>query len=169
MSLDYSINDKHSLGFSFDGSQNTNKEHRNGTLNYLTDHQLANSAVVENHYKNKTDYLHVNTFYNGTFGKVNTTLNADYVRNENDYVQNTAESHQSLPLIEANSTGNGKQNLFAVKSDWTWNISPDTKIKWGAEWGYTSNNGNLSIASANDINSDYRTQEHRYALYVETS
>ena len=169
LSLDYSINDKHSLGFSFDGSQNTNKEHRNGTLNYLTDHQLANSAVVENHYKNKTDYLHVNTFYNGTFGKVNTTLNADYVRNENDYVQNTAESHQSLPLIEANSTGNGKQNLFAVKSDWTWNISPDTKIKWRAEWGYTSNNGNLSIASANDINSDYRTQEHRYALYAETS
>lgn len=169
LSLDYSINDKHSLGLSFDGSQNTNKEHRNGTLNYLTDHQLANSAVVENHYRNKTDYLHVNTFYNGTFGKVNTTLNADYVRNENDYVQNTAESRQSLPLIEANSTGNGKQNLFAVKSDWTWNISPDTKIKWGAEWGYTSNNGNLSIASANDINSDYRTQEHRYALYAETS
>lgn len=169
LSLDYSINDKHSLGFSFDGSQNTNKEHRNGTLNYLTDHQLANSAVVENHYRNKTDYLHVNTFYNGTFGKVNTTLNADYVRNENDYVQNTAESHQSLPLIKANSTGNGKQNLFAVKSDWTWNISPDTKIKWGAEWGYASNNGNLSIASANDINSDYRTQEHRYALYAETS
>ncbi|QUB90743.1 ATP-binding cassette domain-containing protein [Prevotella denticola] len=169
LSLDYSINDKHSLGFSFDGSQNTNKEHRNETLNYLTDHQLANSAVVENHYRNKTDYLHVNTFYNGTFGKVNTTLNADYVRNENDYVQNTAESRQSLPLIEANSTGNGKQNLFAVKSDWTWNISPDTKIKWGAGWGYTSNNGNLSIASANDINSDYRTQEHRYALYAETS
>lgn len=167
LSADYDINDSNSVGLSFDGTQNTNKEWRKGTLDYRVNNISANSALIDNHYKNKVNYQHINTFYDGTFGRVNTTLNADYVHNENDYTQNTIENHPKLPSINTHSIGKGKQDMLAIKSDWVLKISPQTKMMWGADWGYTNSNGNMSVSSTNKVNTDYKTRENKYAVFVE--
>lgn len=64
VSADYAINDKKSFGLSWDGKQYTNKEHRNGTLSYSVNNNPINSATIDNHYRNRINYQHLNTFCN---------------------------------------------------------------------------------------------------------
>nr|WP_255406454.1 outer membrane beta-barrel family protein [Prevotella sp. KH2C16] len=94
-------------------------------------------------------------------------MNADYVHNKNDYYQNTTEYHADRAPVETYSKGNGQQDLFAVKLDWTLKLSPKATIVWGTEANYTSSKGNLTISSIDKASTNYKTEENIYAAFME--
>ena len=166
LGVDYNINSHNSIGISFDGKSNTDKELRTGTLTYGINNKLTKFTIIDNHYNNKTNYQHLNAFYNVKYGKVTGDINTDYVHNGNNYTQNTSEYHKETDAIYSYSNGTGELNLFALKTDWKIALSTQTDLTCGVELGYTKNNSNLYITSARDISSDYKTEENRYAVFM---
>lgn len=169
VNADYEVNDKHSFGAEWNASTNSDKEYRLSPFEYLNNEVLIQHTDIANDYKNKTDYNHVNLFYNGTWSeRFSTALNLDYARNKNDYHQETDETTANA-LMETISDGNSTMDIYGGKLDFDYKLNDNVTFTGGVEYNHTNGDGTLFCTSDAMPSSNYANIENKYALYVEAN
>lgn len=169
LSMDYEINDAHSIGIEWNTSYKKAVDNRLSTLGYEKNGTPVENIDIRDDYQNKTNYNHVNLFHNGNWGEnLSTEFNLDFVGNSNSYHQSAEEKSAGTPSLTV-SNGDSHLDIYAGKLAFNYKLNEKIGLSWGMEYNHIDGSGTLSCVPKRTPSSDYNNTEDKYALYAEMS
>ncbi|KQC00912.1 outer membrane beta-barrel family protein [Pedobacter sp. Hv1] len=150
--LDYELNDKNTIGFTFNGYHNNNKSNSKiNTLIGAQELQHDSAIVASNLGKSKYNNQTYNLNYKSVIDTLGQELNADldYAKfdninqiNYNNYFFKANGSGYKPPLIFRTATP-AAVKIWSGKIDYTYPFSTQTKLETGVKNSYVNTNNNF--------------------------
>ncbi|MCQ2110167.1 MAG: TonB-dependent receptor [Bacteroidaceae bacterium] len=165
--VNWQISDYHSVGVRYDISQmlgGRNKEFIDEDV--LLDGTLQEHILSDTEHEINAPLQHaVNTYYNGTVGKLGIDLNVDYFKSGTESVSKTIETGQ-LTNTNVDTKTTTDNNLVASKLVLSYPIWMG-RLQGGAETYYVDRKNTYNITGAPVANADSKTTEKMLAGFAE--
>lgn len=173
-SIDYYINDKHSVGFGVRNS-NTNSDRVANSANIITSTSTTDYLYSENSFNRDQKVFNINPYYEFKNDAHKLTADFNYVDYKNDNI-NTLVSVNGSTIEYANQRylQDGNYQIKTYKSDYVRSFSEDFKLSAGAKYSQVNTNSDLQSFNENesgdfDFNSaasnTFLVDENIFALY----
>lgn len=172
--IDYFINNKNTIGFSFNGYQSYGKT-ASEVLTLIGDQPLKtdSSVVAQNPNNYKYTGISYNLNYKGTIDTLGQEISIDadysnYTGKQNNNFNNQyldAQGQMLKPAYLFRNATPTKTNIKAVKADYTYPINKETKLELGVKSSFVKTDNNFifeNFEGGNWISDSKRTNQFLY-------
>ena len=149
-SIDYYINDKHSIGFGVKNS-NTNSDRVANSANIITTASTTDFLYSENSFNRDQKVFNINPYYEFKTEGHKLTADFNYVDYKNDN-RNTLASvdGSTIAYINQRYLQDGNYQIKTYKSDYVRTLSEDFKLSFGTKYSQVNTDSDLKSFSENE-------------------
>ena len=149
-SIDYYMNDKHSIGFGVKNS-NTNSDRVANSANIITTASTTDFLYSENSFNRDQKVFNINPYYEFKTERHKLTADFNYVDYKNDN-RNTLASVGGSTIAYTNQRylQDGNYQIKTYKSDYVRTLSEDFKLSVGAKYSQVNTDSDLQSFSENE-------------------
>lgn len=168
--VDYTISEKHSLGFKYDGIWSKNNLENLQPLTLWKNENIYTELEGKSSKNNKNITHYINGYYRGVLTeKLQMDIFADFLKKTSDGSQIVNENSQKYGARETNIQTCSDNKLFAITPRLYYSLSPQHKFTVGTEFNKVSVNTTLNYnpKSTNDTHSE--TSEIKGAGFLDYS
>ena len=159
-SLDYYINDKHSIGFGV-RYNNSNSERISKSNTSITSLNLDEMLVSENSFDRARHTININPYYEFKSDAHKLVADFNYVNFKNDNIDNVfAANGNTVPFINQRYLQDGKFIINTYKVDYTRIFSDDLKLRFGSKYALVDTDNDLKSFTQNSNTNAFEFQEN---------
>ncbi len=168
LGMNYTFNERHSLGFFYDFSFRPNNIHNNSTTTLSLDSILQNELTTVDTVEQAVFQHLVSGYYNGNWGKWQLDINADFLWNnqaKQQHVNEVATQTENRMFITENQVGSRLYATKAVVSHPLW----QGKLSFGTEWSFIRREDIYTSSEMFIMDSNTKLHEDNGAGFIELS
>ncbi|MGC1204121.1 MAG: outer membrane beta-barrel protein [Flavobacteriaceae bacterium] len=157
-SLDYYINDKHSIGFAV-GYNNSNSERISRSNTSITSPSLDEMLVSENSFDRVRHTININPYYEFKSDEHKLVADFNYVNFTNGNIDNVfAANGNTVPFMNQRYLQDGKFIINTYKVDYTRLFSDDLKLSFGSKYSLVDTDSDLKSFTQNSNTNEFEFQ-----------